>query len=229
MTVKAGLHDPAQFIREHTILTETQLVPEISLYVASEMLPIWQMTEDEMQKVGLPPPFWAFAWAGGQALARYILDNPELVAGKRVLDFGAGSGLAGIAAALAGASQVSAAEIDPIAMFAIELNARANNVTLLPVERDIAGETAGAWDVGLAADVCYEGPASKRIVAWLDDLARAGILVLMGDPGRTYFPKSGHEKLISYAVKTTTELEDTDLRNTSVWRVTGLGRDEVKT
>lgn len=215
------LGDPAQFIRDHTVLTQTPLVPEISLYVASEMLPIWQMTEDEMHKVGLPPPFWAFAWAGGQALARYILDNPELVAGKRVLDFGAGSGLAGIAAMLAGAAVVSAAEIDAIAIIAIDLNARANNVVLIPIEGDIVGKITQEWDVVLAADVCYEGPASLRIVAWLDDLARAGILVLMGDPGRTYFPKSGHEKLISYAVKTTTELEDTDLRNTSVWRVTG--------
>lgn len=220
-----ALGDPAQFIRDHTVLTETPLVPEVSLYVASEMLPIWQMTEDEMQQVGLPPPFWAFAWAGGQALARYILDNPELVAGKRVLDFGAGSGLAGIAAMLAGAGQVSAAEIDPIALIAIDLNARANKVIITQLEGDIVGEIHTGWDVVLAADVCYEGPASKRIVAWLDDLARAGMLVLMGDPGRTYFPKSGHEKLISYAVKTTTELEDTDLRNTSVWRVTGLGRD----
>ncbi len=215
------LGDPAQFIRDHTVLTPTPLVPEISLYVASEMLPIWQMTEDEMHKVGLPPPFWAFAWAGGQALARYVLDNPELVAGKRVLDFGAGSGLAGIAAMLAGAAKVSAAEIDPIAIIALDLNARANNVVLVPIEGDIVGQISRDWDVVLAADVCYEGPASKLIVAWLDDLARTGVLVLMGDPGRTYFPKSGHEKLISYAVKTTTELEDTDLRNTSVWRVTG--------
>lgn len=215
------LGDPAQFIRDHTVLTQTPLVPEISLYVASEMLPIWQMTEDEMQKVGLPPPFWAFAWAGGQALARYVLDNRALVAGKRVLDFGAGSGLAGIAAALAGAAHVSAAEIDAIAIIAMDLNARANNVVLIPIEGDIVGQITQHWDVVLAADVCYEGPASKRIVAWLDDLARSGVLVLMGDPGRTYFPKSGHEKLISYAVKTTTELEDTDLRNTSVWRVTG--------
>ncbi len=215
------LGDPAQFIRDHTVLTKTPLVPEISLYVASEMLPIWQMTEDEMQEVGLPPPFWAFAWAGGQALARYVLDNPQLVAGKRVLDFGAGSGLAGIAAAKADAVLVTAAEIDPIAIIAVGLNARANDVAIVTVDRDIVGEISVDWDVVLAADVCYEGPASKRIVAWLDDLARAGVLVLMGDPGRTYFPKSGHEKLISYAVKTTTELEDTDLRNTSVWRVTG--------
>jgi predicted nicotinamide N-methyase len=219
--MEVSLGDPAQFIRDHTVLTPTPLAPEICLYVATEMLPIWQMTEDEMQQAGLPPPFWAFAWAGGQALARYVLDNPHLVAGQRVLDFGAGSGLAGIAAKLAGAVHVDAAEIDPIAIIAIGLNARANNSVITTLEGDIVGQVAHDWDVVLAADVCYEGPASKRIVAWLDDLARAGVLVLMGDPGRTYFPKSGHEKLISYGVKTTTELEDTDLRNTSVWRVTG--------
>lgn len=213
--------DPAQFIRDHTKLTPTPLVPEIRLHVASEMLPIWQMTEDEMQQAGLPPPFWAFAWAGGQALARYVLDNPELVAGKCVLDFGAGSGLAGIAAMLGGASRVEAAEIDQIAIIAIGLNARANHTTITALYGDIVGQPARDWDVVLAADVCYEGPASQRIMAWLGDLARAGVLVLMGDPGRTYFPKSGHEKLISYGVKTSTELEDTDLRNTSVWRVTG--------
>ncbi|MSP42459.1 MAG: methyltransferase [Alphaproteobacteria bacterium] len=219
--MEVSLGDPAQFIRDHTVLTPTPLVPEISLFVATEILPIWQMTEDEMQQAGLPPPFWAFAWAGGQALARYVLDNPHLVSGQRVLDFGAGSGLAGIAAMLAGASRVDAADIDPVAIIAIGLNARANNIILHAIEGDIVGQLARGWDVVLAADVCYEGPASKRIVAWLDELARGGVLVLMGDPGRTYFPKSGHEKLISYGVKTTTELEDTDLRNTSVWRVTG--------
>jgi len=116
---------------------------------------------------------------------------------------------------------VEAAEIDAIALIAIGLNAEANHTEITALDGDIVGRISSAWDVVLAADVCYEGPASKRIVAWLDDLARTGVLVLMGDPGRTYFPKSGHEKLISYAVKTTTELEDTDLRNTSVWRVTG--------
>lgn len=219
MNVKAALDNPAQFIRQNTRLTATPLVPEIRLYVASEMLPIWQMTEDEMQQAGLAPPFWAFAWAGGQAMARYLLDHPQNVAGKRVLDFGAGSGLAGIAAMLAGAAFVTAAEIDPIAICAIRSNAEANGVRLTPVQKDLVGGANPGWDVVLAADVCYEGPASERIMAWLHDLALAGVVVLMGDPGRTYFPKTGLEKLISYAVRTTTELEDTDVRNTSVWRL----------
>lgn len=219
MNVKAALADPAQFIRDNTLLTPTPLVPEIHLHVSGEMLPVWQMTEDEMQQAGLAPPFWAFAWAGGQAMARYLLDHPQNVAGKRVLDFGAGSGLAGIAAMLAGAAIVTAAEIDPIAIIAIRINAEANRVRLTPVQKDLVGGANLGWDVVLAADVCYEGPASQRIMAWLNDLARAGVVVLMGDPGRTYFPKTGLEKLISYAVRTTTELEDTDVRNTSVWRL----------
>ncbi|HAK64251.1 MAG: class I SAM-dependent methyltransferase [Pseudomonadota bacterium] len=219
MGAREALRDPENFIRGNTVLTAPPLVPELRLHVAAEMLPIWQMTEEEMQQAGLPPPFWAFAWAGGQALARYILDHPEHVAGKNVLDFGAGSGIVGIAAAQAGAARVCAAEIDPVALVAIALNAQANNVELTCLEGDLTGEPGGAWEVVLAGDVCYEGPASRRIMGWLTDLNRSGALVLVGDPGRTYFPKTGMEKLISYAVKTTTELEDTDLRNTSVWRL----------
>lgn len=213
--------NPQKFIRQNTALTETPLVPEIKLHVASEFLPLWQMTEDEMAQVGLPPPFWAFAWAGGQAMARFLLDHPEYVAGKKVLDFGAGSGLAGIGAAKAGAACVTASEIDAIAVASIRLNARENNVLIDALEADLVGTVDGEWDVVLAADVCYEGPAAARIVAWLEQLVTNGVTVLMGDPGRTYFPKTGHEKLISYAVKTTRELEDTDLRNTSVWRLLG--------
>ena len=221
MLEQAATLNPQKFIRQNTALTETPLVPEIKLHVASEFLPLWQMTEDEMAQVGLPPPFWAFAWAGGQAMARFLLDHPENVADKTVLDFGAGSGLAGIGAAMAGAARVTASEIDAIAVASIMLNARENNVVIDALEADLVGTLDGGWDVVLAADVCYEGPAAARIVAWLGQLVANGVTVLMGDPGRTYFPKTGHEKLISYAVKTTRELEDTDLRNTSVWRLLG--------
>ncbi|HAD25747.1 MAG TPA: nicotinamide N-methylase [Alphaproteobacteria bacterium] len=219
MFEQAARINPEDFIRQNTALTETPLVPEVSLYVASEFLPLWQMTEEEMAQAGLPPPFWAFAWAGGQAMARFLLDHPGYVTGRKVLDFGAGSGLAGIAAAKAGAAHVTASEIDPIAVASIKLNACENDVTIEAVESDLVGVMDADWDVVLAADVCYEGPAAARIVDWLGRLVAAGVTVLMGDPGRTYFPKSGHEKLISYAVKTTRELEDTDLRNTSVWRL----------
>ncbi|PKQ09406.1 MAG: nicotinamide N-methylase [Alphaproteobacteria bacterium HGW-Alphaproteobacteria-12] len=213
------IRDPVLFIRANTALHEPPLVPEIRLHLATEIVPIWQMTEEELEKSGLPPPFWAFAWAGGQALARYILDNPSLVAGKSVLDFGSGSGLIGIAAAKAGAAAVLAADIDPFAVTAITLNAEVNGVTVSVTGADIAGVENRDWGVILVGDMCYERPLAERIETWLRRLVREGVSVLIGDPGRTYLPKSGLEKLASYAVKTTRELEDTDVRNTSVWRV----------
>ncbi|MEQ8327225.1 MAG: methyltransferase [Parvibaculum sp.] len=211
--------DPAAFIRGNTALHQPPLVPEISLHLATEIVPIWQMTEEELEKSGLPPPFWAFAWAGGQALSRHILDNPEIVAGKRVLDFGAGSGLIGIAAMKAGAASVLAADIDPFAIASIELNAVSNAVEIAATAEDLVGVENRGWDVILVGDMCYERPLSERIEAWLRRLAGEGVEVLIGDPGRTYLPKTGLEKLVSYAVMTTRELEDTDVRNTSVWRV----------
>lgn len=207
------------FIRANTALHEPPLVPEVRLHLATEVVPIWQMTEEELEKTGLPPPFWAFAWAGGQALARYILDHPETVRGKRVLDFGSGSGLIAIAAMKAGAISALAADIDLFAAAAIELNAEVNNSSLLVATEDIVGVPNQGWDVILVGDMCYERPLAERIENWVHDLVADGAQALIGDPGRTYLPKSGLEKLISYAVKTTRELEDTDVRNTSVWRV----------
>lgn len=207
------------FIRANTALHEPPLVPEVRLHLATEVVPIWQMTEEELEKTGLPPPFWAFAWAGGQALARYILDHPETVRGKRVLDFGSGSGLIAIAAMKAGAISALAADIDLFAAAAIELNAEVNNSSLLVETEDIVGVPNQGWDVILVGDMCYERPLAERIENWVHDLVADGAQTLIGDPGRTYLPKSGLEKLISYAVKTTRELEDTDVRNTSVWRV----------
>ena len=177
------------------------------------------MTEEELEKSGLPPPFWAFAWAGGQALARYILDNPEIVRGRCVLDFGSGSGLIAIAAMKAGAASVLAADIDAFAAVAIALNAETNGVVVAATTEDLVGVENRGWDTILVGDMCYEGPLAARIEAWLRKLAGEGATVLIGDPGRTYLPKSGLEKLVAYAVKTTRELEDTDVRNTSVWRV----------
>ncbi len=211
--------DPAAFIRGNTALHQPPLVPEISLHLASEIVPIWQMTEEELEKSGLPPPFWAFAWAGGQALSRYILDNPQIVAGRRVLDFGSGSGLIGIAAMKAGARSVLAADIDPFAVASIELNAQSNGVEIAVTAEDLVGVENRGWDVVLVGDMCYERPLAERIEAWLRRLAGEGVEVLIGDPGRTYLPRTGLEKLVSYAVMTTRELEDTDVRNTSVWRV----------
>jgi predicted nicotinamide N-methyase len=198
---------------------EPPLIPEIRLHLASEIVPIWQMTEDELERTGLPPPFWAFAWAGGQALARYVLDNPDLVLGKRVLDFGSGSGLVGIAAKKAGADSVLAADIDPFAAAAINLNAEMNGVSLFITTENLIGSRGSAWDIVLIGDLCYERPLSEKIEIWIHDLAAQGVQVFLGDPGRTYLPKTGLEKIISYAVETTRELEDSDIRNTSVWRV----------
>jgi predicted nicotinamide N-methyase len=194
-------------------------VQEVQLYLASEVVPLWEATEEEMAEQGLPPPFWAFAWAGGQALARYLLDHPKVVRGKRVLDFAAGSGLQGIAAMLAGAASVEAVDIDAFACAACRLNADANSVTMTVREADIVDGPNGGWDVVLAGDVCYEGPAAARITAWLRGLVTEDCLVLIGDPGRTYLPKQGLERIIAYGVKTSRELEDSDLRNAVVWKL----------
>ena len=211
--------DPrAAFIRAHTAVEAPPLIPEIRLHLATEIVPIWRATEEELAAMGLPPPYWAFAWAGGQALARYILDNPEIVAGRIVLDFASGSGLAAIAAAMGGAVKVIAADVDPYASAAIGLNAALNCVGVEIATADMIGNR-GPWDVVLAGDICYEQPLADRVTAWLRGLAADGVAVLLGDPGRTYLPKDGLDRVVRYAVKTTRELEDTDVRNAVVWRV----------
>jgi predicted nicotinamide N-methyase len=198
------------------VLQASPLVPEISLHVADELVPIWHMTEEELGESGLPPPFWAFAWAGGQALARYILDNPDLVRGKHILDFAAGSGIVAIAAKMAGAAKVDANDIDPFSCAATHLNAIANDLDISILPDNLVGCDTKGWDVILAGDICYEQPLAGQVEAWLRGLAQDRADVLIGDPGRTYLPK---QKLIAYAVKTTRELEDTDVRNTCVWRI----------
>lgn len=213
------LDDPAAFIAANTACHEPPLIPEIRLHLASEIVPIWQMTEEEMAEKGLPPPFWAFAWAGGQALARHILDNPDIVKGLSVLDFGSGSGLVGIAARMAGAARVTCADIDPFSVAAIRLNAELNDVSVNVVSGDLIDSANPGWDLVLVGDLCYERPLSERIERWLRGYVAAGTRVLIGDPGRTYLPKTGMEKLVTYAVKTTRELEDTDVRATSVWQL----------
>ena len=214
------MSDPTVFIRAETALAAPPLVPEIQLYLASEILPIWHATEADLERNGLPPPYWAFAWPGGQALTRHLLDHPDLVAGRRVLDFAAGSGLTAIAAAMAGAAAVSAAEIDPFARIAIALNAAANGVAVTLIEEDII-DRSGDWEVILAGDVCYERPMAERIAAWFTALARSGKLVLIGDPGRSYLPTSGLQEIARYQVPTTLELEYCTLRETVVWRWDG--------
>jgi predicted nicotinamide N-methyase len=205
------------FILANTALIAPPLVPDIVLHLAVEVVPLWQMTERELEESGLPPPYWAFAWAGGQALARYILDHPETVCGKSVLDFGAGSGLGAIAAMKAGAASALAADLDAFAQAAIALNAKANDVVVGVAGQDLIGTVPGAA-VLLIGDMCYEQPLAGRIEAWLRGLVREGKTVLVGDPGRSYFPKSGLELLARYQVKTTRELEDREIRDTGVYR-----------
>jgi predicted nicotinamide N-methyase len=211
--------DPAIFICENTGLQAPPLVPEIVLHLATEVVPLWRKTEEELEAQGVPPPYWAFAWAGGQALARYVLDNPSVVLGARVLDFGSGSGLLSIAAAKAGAAHVLAADIDAFAATAIVLNCEANGVAAETTTRDVIG-AACVWDTILVGDMCYERPLAERLLAWLIVCARDGATVLLGDPGRTYFPKSGVTRLQTYNVQTTRELEDREIRETSVYRLT---------
>ncbi len=209
--------NPAAFIRQQTAVASPPLVPEIRLHLANEMVPIWQATEADLERHGLPPPYWAFAWPGGQALARHLLDHPALVRGARVLDFAAGSGLGAIAAAKAGAANVTAAEIDRFAIAAIALNAALNKVSVATIEQDILGQ-AGDWDVILAGDVCYERPMAERVSQWLASLAAAGRRVLMGDPGRDYLPRQGLAEIARYRVPTSLDLEDRAVRETVIWQ-----------
>jgi predicted nicotinamide N-methyase len=211
------IDDPEAFIRRNTALTPVPHAPEISLYVADEITPIWKMTEEGLGALGISPPFWAFAWAGGQALARYVLDHPETVTGKTVLDFAAGSGLVAIAAMKAGAARTQACDIDPFCRAAIAVNAEANGVTIEAVIEDLLDQPPPKVEVILAGDICYEKTVTGRVMTWLKAARAAGIQVLIGDPGRTYFPKSGLKKLAQYEVRTTRELEDFEIKRTGVW------------
>ena len=208
----------AGFIAENTRLQRPPHTPEIQLHLADEITPIWRLTEERLSQIGLPPPFWAFAWAGGQALARYVLDHAEVVAGRRVLDFACGSGIVGIAAMRAGAADAVGADIDPFCGAALALNAQANGVVVGYAGQDLLGAAPPAWaEVILAGDICYEKPLAERVMAWLQAARRAGATVLIGDPGRSYFPKSGLTKLAEYEVPTTRELEDMAVKKTAVW------------
>ena len=209
---------PEDFVTAHTTVAHAPLVPEIALHLASEITPIWQATEEWLKERNIEPPFWAFAWPGGQATARLLLDEPARVAGKRVLDFAAGCGIAAIAAAQSGAARVEAAEIDPLALAAVRLNAALNGVRVETPEGDIVG-AANRWDVILAGDVCYEAPMTAHILPWLRGIAAAGAEVLLADPGRAYLPREGLEPISRHAVPTTLELEDRTLREVTLFRL----------
>lgn len=205
------------FIRANTALAAPPHVPEIRLHLADEAHELWKKTEEELAEIGLPPPFWAFAWAGGQGLARHILDRPALVAGKRVLDFATGSGLVAIAARMAGAGKVTAADIDPFSRAACALNRAENNVDFTFTDKDLIGTDDG-WDVILAGDVFYDRELTAWLVPWFLALRRRGAEVLVGDPGRSYLPKDRLEALAVYEVPVSRALEDSEIKRTTVWR-----------
>lgn len=209
--------DPRSVLAQATRVQPAPLTPELSFHLADDMVEIWAKSEEALGEAGLPSPFWAFAWAGGQALARHILDHPQLVLGQSVLDFACGCAIAGIAAAKAGAAQVDASEIDPIAVAAAEANAALNDVSINAAHVDLVGEDRG-WDVVLAGDVFYEGEAGARIGAWLEALADRGALVLIGDPGRHFLPKDKLEILAQYKAEVSRDLEDKDVTLAKVWR-----------
>lgn len=213
--------DPEAFILANTAVETPSLVPEIKLHLASAVTPLWHATEATLETTQLPPPYWAFAWPGGQALARHLLDHPDLVRGKSVLDIGAGSGLVAIAAMKAGARRAVAAEIDRFALAAIALNAALNQVAIAAEGNDIIGASDSGSELILVGDMCYERPLAERLTAWLRVLATGGATVLLGDPGRAYLPKDGLEKVAQYAVPTSLDLEDRTVRTTVVYRWRG--------
>lgn len=206
-----------RFIRASTTLVAPPHVPEIRLHLADEAHDLWQKTEEELAEIGLPPPFWAFAWAGGQGLARYVLDHPASVRGRRVLDFASGSGLVGIAAAMAGAAEVTGADIDPFAEAAMRLNAAANGVDLRPEIADLVGTDEG-WDVLLAGDIFYQRDIVDRLIPWFTALGKRGCDIVVGDPGRAYLPRDRLVRLAEYSVPVTQALEDAEVKRTIVWR-----------
>lgn len=205
------------FILANAALVAPPHVPEIRLHLADEAHELWLKTEEELEAIGLPPPFWAFAWAGGQGLARFLLDHPETVAGQRVLDFASGSGLVAIAALKAGARSVVAADVDPFCRAAVALNARANGVEAEFCGEDLIGDDEG-WDVVLAGDVFYDRALAKPCAAWFVALVARGATVLVGDPGRHYLPRERLRELACYEVPVTRVLEDAEVKRTIVWR-----------
>lgn len=209
--------DPHAFILHNTSLMAPPHVPEIRLHLASEVHDLWLKTEEDLQEIGLPPPFWAFAWAGGQGLARYVLDHPQTVEGLDVLDFASGSGLVAIAAVMAGAKSVTAADIDPWTQAAISLNAEANQVAIDFCGDNLIGSMLAA-DVILAGDVFYDRDFSEALVPWFSKLAAEGKTVLVGDPGRSYCPRDRLLARATYQVPVTRVLEDSEVKKTTVWQ-----------
>jgi predicted nicotinamide N-methyase len=214
----ASLEDRKAFIRNGTRPKTVPGLP-IRIHTADELTPIWEATEKDLEKHNIAPPFWAFPWAGGQALAHYVLDHPEVVRGKLVLDLASGSGLVAIAAAKAGAAEVIANDIDPMCEAAVAVNAELNGVAIEYLGGDLLGGELPNVGVILAADVFYEFEAAARFLAFLKRAHAEGIEVLAGDPGRTYFPRDAFVPAAKYAVETSTEIENNPVKAARVWRL----------
>lgn len=208
----------AAFVRHNARLIAPPLVPELKLYLAEESISIWQKSEEELGEMNVPPPFWAFAWAGGQALARYLLDNAQICAGQRVVDLGTGSGLTAIAAAKCGAASVLAADRDQFAVAACELNAGANSVAIETTAIDLLAADPEQAGIVLVGDLFYERALAERVTAYIAAAKRQGAAVYIGDPQRSYFPRDTFTLLASYHVPVTRELEDSEIKKTAVWR-----------
>ena len=215
----ALIKDPVAFIREETKVKPVPHAEEILLHVADEAMDLWQKTEDELGELGLPPPFWAFAWAGGQGLARYVLDTPDLVKGKRVVDFACGSGLVGIAAMKAGAASCHAVDIDTFALTATRLNAALNHVEISTETADITAAEPPQADLVFCGDVFYDKPMADKVLAFLDRLLANGIEVYVGDPGRSYLPTARLSELAAFSVPVVGALEDSEIKRTRVYRL----------
>lgn len=208
----------AAFVRDNARLMSPPLVPEIKLYLAEESVPIWQKSEEELGEMNVPPPYWAFAWAGGQALARYLLDNPGLCASQNVIDLGSGSGMTAIAAAKCGAASVLAADIDQFALASCRLNAAANGVAFATTSDDVLASAPQQAGVLLIGDLFYERALAERVIVYIEAAKKLGTAVYIGDPQRSYFPRDRFTLLTSYHVPVTRDLEDSEIKKTAVWR-----------
>jgi len=217
-----------ELIVENTEVVVPALVPEISLRLTTSRCPLWSMGEKELSTSVFPEPYWAFAWAGGQGLARYILDHPTVVDGKRVLDVATGSGLVAIAAAMGGAQTVVANDIDSFSEAAVELNGALNGVMVEFEGRDLLGSHPGNFDVVVAGDICYEEGLSLRVTRWLSTQAAGGARVLVGDPGSATFPRAHFLRVARYRTDTVGDGDDGDVRRASVFRLSVSDRGKVE-
>ncbi|MFT3729639.1 MAG: methyltransferase [Terricaulis sp.] len=212
------ISDIPAFIRENTRVLAASYIPEIKLHLADDAVALWQLTEEQLGELGLPPPFWAFAWAGGQALARYIIDNPGIARDRDVLDVASGSGLVAIAAMHAGAKSALAVDIDAFASEAAKLNAALNNVSIETSSADPVGQPTSC-DLILVGDLFYDRDLAPRVLDWLIQLQTSGKQVLIGDPGRTYLPRDKLEQIAAYNIPVTRALEDAEIKRAAVWKL----------